>query len=229
MGDFTSKMSLATWDAISDPYSYEQLSNNWLIVDQHDHSPGRGVQIAGPGIANYSIGLQHVGNTLAQDLGLNNGSSVGRGAIYNAGPGTTSSASAGALNDAADSISNLVVNTNGLIMCYFTALWQCSVASDGFAILTLNGTQVQDELGAAAPATCTSTTNITLCTDGASGVPLSSVGAGTQVSTGQIVSSGAAPIFVNAGTYTLAVEYYTSGGATLTVTNRRLWAWTVNF
>lgn len=57
MGDLTNKMGLATWDQPLDPYNYLQLSNNWQILDFHDHSPGRGVPISASGIASGAIGL----------------------------------------------------------------------------------------------------------------------------------------------------------------------------
>lgn len=52
-------MGLATWDQPLDPYNYQQLSNNWQILDFHDHSPGRGVLINSQGIA---VGAIHAAN-----------------------------------------------------------------------------------------------------------------------------------------------------------------------
>lgn len=66
MGDFTNKMSLAMWDNIEDPYNYQQFANNWQIVDLHDHTPGRGVQIPGAGIANSAVGTNHLNFTASQ-------------------------------------------------------------------------------------------------------------------------------------------------------------------
>lgn len=60
MGSFTQKMGLATWDQPLDRYDYLQLANNWQIIDFHDHSPGRGVQISGTGIVPGSIQASNI-------------------------------------------------------------------------------------------------------------------------------------------------------------------------
>jgi hypothetical protein len=52
----TPKMALHTWNQPLDPYDYVQLTNNWNIVDFHDHTPGRGVQIPMGGIAAGAVG-----------------------------------------------------------------------------------------------------------------------------------------------------------------------------
>lgn len=49
------KMSLRVWDQFSDPYSHDQLADNWSKVDLHDHTPGRGVQIPTEGIADGAV------------------------------------------------------------------------------------------------------------------------------------------------------------------------------
>lgn len=49
------KMSLRVWDQLSDPYSHDQLADNWSKVDLHDHTPGRGIQIPTEGIADGAI------------------------------------------------------------------------------------------------------------------------------------------------------------------------------
>lgn len=49
-------MGLHTWNQPIDPYDYVALTNNWQIVDFHDHSPGRGVQIPMSGIAAGAVG-----------------------------------------------------------------------------------------------------------------------------------------------------------------------------
>jgi microcystin-dependent protein len=53
----TPKMGLTAWDDLVDPYDYQQFANNWNIVDFHDHTPGRGVQIPYGGIAPGAVGL----------------------------------------------------------------------------------------------------------------------------------------------------------------------------
>src|SRR5437762_2559478 len=49
------KMGLRIWDQLADPYDHNQLADNWAKVDQHDHSPGRGVLVPTEGIADQAI------------------------------------------------------------------------------------------------------------------------------------------------------------------------------
>lgn len=56
----TPKMALSSWNTPLDPYSYEQLDQNWEKIDFHDHTPGRGVQIPAGGIAPGAIGISEI-------------------------------------------------------------------------------------------------------------------------------------------------------------------------
>lgn len=51
----TSNMALNVWDDLDDPYDHDQLAANWIAVDSHDHSSGKGVQIPTGGLANLSV------------------------------------------------------------------------------------------------------------------------------------------------------------------------------
>lgn len=51
----TPNMSLTAWDQATDPYDHNQLATNWAIVDQHDHTTGKGVQIPTAGIQDGAI------------------------------------------------------------------------------------------------------------------------------------------------------------------------------
>jgi hypothetical protein len=55
MANTTPKMSLRMWDQLNDPFSHDQLADNMLKIDFHDHTPGRGVQIPTEGIADGAI------------------------------------------------------------------------------------------------------------------------------------------------------------------------------
>jgi len=55
MSFVTSNMGLVTWDQGTDPYDHAQLSSNWVAVDGHDHTPGRGRQVPSAGIADGAI------------------------------------------------------------------------------------------------------------------------------------------------------------------------------
>lgn len=60
MAFVTPRMSLKVWNAASDPYDHEQLADNFLKLDQHDHSPGRGTLIGGDGIQEGAITTTHI-------------------------------------------------------------------------------------------------------------------------------------------------------------------------
>jgi hypothetical protein len=48
-------MSLKIWDDLDDPYDHNELAANWQAVDEHNHTPGRGVQIPTAGIEDNAI------------------------------------------------------------------------------------------------------------------------------------------------------------------------------
>lgn len=51
----TPNMGLTEWDLASDPYDHTQLAANFVAIDAHDHSVGKGVQIPTGGIADGAI------------------------------------------------------------------------------------------------------------------------------------------------------------------------------
>jgi hypothetical protein len=51
----TFQMGLFDWNSPGDPYSYEQLSQNWQKINFHDHTPGRGVQLSSNSFQDHSI------------------------------------------------------------------------------------------------------------------------------------------------------------------------------
>jgi hypothetical protein len=53
-------MSLKVWNSAQDAYSHEQLADNFLKLDQHDHSSSKGTIITGAGIADGSIESRHI-------------------------------------------------------------------------------------------------------------------------------------------------------------------------
>lgn len=56
MAQVTPNLQLTVWNNLTDPYNSEQLANNFIKLDQHDHSPGKGAQIDGAtGIKDASI------------------------------------------------------------------------------------------------------------------------------------------------------------------------------
>lgn len=51
----TPNLSLIAWNLSSDPYNSEELSSNWVALDQHDHTEGKGVSIPTAGIQDQAI------------------------------------------------------------------------------------------------------------------------------------------------------------------------------
>src|SRR5687767_4898268 len=51
----TPSMGLKRWDQPNDVFSYIELSDNFNLLDLHDHSSGKGVQIPTAGIVNNAI------------------------------------------------------------------------------------------------------------------------------------------------------------------------------
>lgn len=51
----TTALGLTIWNSPSDKYNYQQLADNWLRVDEHDHTPGKGNLIQTDSIANGAI------------------------------------------------------------------------------------------------------------------------------------------------------------------------------
>lgn len=48
-------MGLIAWDQGADPYDHSQLASNWIAVDTHDHTAGRGRQVPSGGIADGAV------------------------------------------------------------------------------------------------------------------------------------------------------------------------------
>jgi hypothetical protein len=53
----TSNMSLKRWNLSGDGFSYTELSDNFNLIDAHDHTTGKGVQVPTAGIANSAVTL----------------------------------------------------------------------------------------------------------------------------------------------------------------------------
>ena len=54
------RMNLKVWNSPSDPFDHEQLADNFLKLDRHDHSEGRGAQIGAAGIQDGAITSTHL-------------------------------------------------------------------------------------------------------------------------------------------------------------------------
>jgi hypothetical protein len=68
----TPSMGLRRWDQPNDIFSYIELSNNFNLIDLHDHSSGKGVQIPAEGIANLAIDSTKLADNSITTAKLNN-------------------------------------------------------------------------------------------------------------------------------------------------------------
>jgi hypothetical protein len=78
------RMNLKVWNAPQDPYDHEQLADNFLKLDRHDHSEGRGAQIGSAGIQSGAITNVHLTNGAVTSASLAPGvlSSVDATSLY---------------------------------------------------------------------------------------------------------------------------------------------------
>src|SRR4051794_15034488 len=53
----TLNMGLRAWDQGGDPYSHDDLGNNFQALDVHDHTPGRGVQLPSAALQDLAVTL----------------------------------------------------------------------------------------------------------------------------------------------------------------------------
>lgn len=68
-------LGLTIWDQNVDDFNHSQLLTNWVALDAHDHTLGRGVQIGQAGIATDAIGAAQIqpaaiGNPALQPLSV---------------------------------------------------------------------------------------------------------------------------------------------------------------
>jgi hypothetical protein len=249
----TTKMGLTSWDTVEDNYDYQQLANNWQIVDFHDHSPGRGVPIPPGGIGSGAVlsqniaagvvGLQHLNSALVGDLGLGGG---GRGYVSASAAAQVTSSSLTVL----DQVDNLSIQSNTLLSVDYQALWMSTASTTtGTAQIMLSsnggtswyGVPLATASGAPAAGSAQATTVATyyspLSTSRDGLVTLASTTANsTEANTGQLVGfagatgGGSARIFFNtAGTYSVGIGFSSSATAGIYVSNRHLWVNTIEF
>lgn len=58
----TPSMGLKRWNDPNDIFSYTELSDNFALLDSHDHTTGKGVQIPTGGIANLAVTDTQIAN-----------------------------------------------------------------------------------------------------------------------------------------------------------------------
>jgi hypothetical protein len=55
MTQITTNLSLTVWNSLEDPYDSSQLVDNFIKIDQHDHTSGKGTQVPFAGISSAAI------------------------------------------------------------------------------------------------------------------------------------------------------------------------------
>jgi microcystin-dependent protein len=88
MAFVTPRMSLKVWTSASDPYDHEQLADNFLKLDLHDHSQGKGTAIPGSGIQPGAITADHIYPGAVQGVAIGD-NSVGTAQIQDEAVGNT--------------------------------------------------------------------------------------------------------------------------------------------
>jgi hypothetical protein len=56
----TPNIGLEAWDLGGDDFDHSQLANNWVAIDNHDHTPGRGLRITSPAIEPLNVLTEHI-------------------------------------------------------------------------------------------------------------------------------------------------------------------------
>lgn len=69
----TLNMSLIKWNEGTDPYDHTQLSGNFQIIDEHDHTAGRGVRLKGASLENEAINTAQLKNASVTNAKLAGG------------------------------------------------------------------------------------------------------------------------------------------------------------
>lgn len=119
MAQVTPNLSLVVWNNLSDPYNSEQLANNFIKLDQHDHSSGRGTQIDGTsGIKSNTIGANQLAANSISSGNIVDGS-VGTNELAQGSVTTTKIAD---LNVTGSKIANATITSDKLVSGVFPAL-----------------------------------------------------------------------------------------------------------
>lgn len=87
-GITTANMSLTRWTNGTDVFDYNQLHENFRLIDEHDHSDGKGVKIPNEGLVN-TVGSEAVDTNVIRD-GAITGDKIAVGTINSSVLGSNS-------------------------------------------------------------------------------------------------------------------------------------------
>lgn len=117
-----------------------------------------------------------------------------------------------------DEIQSIVVPSNGKLRISYRAQVKTGTGVFGKFSVFIGTNEVKNTIGAAlVPSTFESTEFKIYGTNGAG---IGEMGIGSNVTTGQIISTGPLDIFLAAGTYNVSIQYY----GTIIAKERKLWA-----
>jgi hypothetical protein len=69
----TPNMGLTVWPNLTDVFSHTSLKGDFDLIDLHDHSSGKGVQIPQAGLANNSVGAAQLQASAVTDTKITSG------------------------------------------------------------------------------------------------------------------------------------------------------------
>lgn len=70
----TPNLGLRVWNLPSDPYNHDELADNWIKLDRHDHTGGpRGIQIGTNALADGSVTREKIATGAVDAISISNG------------------------------------------------------------------------------------------------------------------------------------------------------------
>lgn len=108
-------------------------------------------------VINGNLDATNISAGLAQSATVNQAGQPVKGVTVNAGAGTRTNAAYGALNDAVDQVTGIVLPSNGLIAVWYQALWSASGATGPRAAIFVGSNQLKGQVTTAATGNAVST------------------------------------------------------------------------
>lgn len=213
-------MGLVKWENINDNFSHEQLASNFSLLDEHDHTAGKGKQIPFGGLAEQSVGASNLRSGLLTEIAANISSVTWFTPTKIVTEQSRESTAFGTLTTA-DEVKNVVVtSTSQLLGVGYTALAKASVSGAGRVAIFIGSNQLKYTNANTAPVVqevSLTTTIWNMVNTAPLGLTHESLEGGAFVTTGQALtangSGGLCYIFgLPVGNYTISVQYKSTSG-----------------